>query len=230
MPCQHVPKGTCPYFVICGWPRTINEQSEIGQIVAQAGIESCNALQKEGRDVLLLNTAVDNPNHNAKNSWYQMIGGSWAIVMGFYVLGLWLLNMPGVSQELWRVKDYASGLLILRLSSAKTITLLNQLDNVCLGSRAVLNTTLYFTRLHLFGVNAKKLGFRERAMYSRATMIWFTSFKKPIGADNGLANKQNMVAETLDIIFLVTRSDAPNPRHAASEPCEHTFGCLRVMI
>eukprot|EP00957_Ditylum_brightwellii_P017507 1319320-Ditylum_brightwellii.AAC.1 len=159
-----------------------------------------------------------------------MIGDSWANVMGFYVLDPWLLKISGVSQELWRVKDYASDLLILRLSSAKTIELLNQLENVCLGSRDVLNTTLYFTGLHLFGVNAKKIWLREWVMYSWATMIWFTSFKKPVGTDNGLANKWNMVAEALSIIFLVIRSDAPDPRHATSDPCEHTFGCWRVMI
>eukprot|EP00957_Ditylum_brightwellii_P169667 12914073-Ditylum_brightwellii.AAC.1 len=119
-------------------------------MVVQASIECCNALQKDKRDVLLLNTAVD----------------------------------AGISQELQRVTNYASDLLILRLSSEKTIELLNQLKNVCLGSRVVLNTILYFTRLCLFGVNAKKLGFREQVIYSWATMIWFTLFKEPVGADN----------------------------------------------
>eukprot|EP00957_Ditylum_brightwellii_P157640 11998155-Ditylum_brightwellii.AAC.1 len=107
-----------------------------------------------------------------------MIGGSWATVMGFYVLDPWLLKIAGMSQELWRVKDYESDLLILRLSSAKTMEWFNQLENVWLGSRAVLNTILYFTTLCLCRVNAKKLGFREQVMYLWATMIWFTSFKK----------------------------------------------------
>ena len=39
-----------------------------------------------------------------------------------------------------------------------------------------------------------------------------------------------MVAETLAVIFLVSRSDTPNPRHFTSEPAEHTFGSMRVVI
>eukprot|EP00957_Ditylum_brightwellii_P192800 14679925-Ditylum_brightwellii.AAC.1 len=61
-------------------------------------------------------------------------------------------------------------------------------------------------------------------------MVFFTSVNKPVDVDNGLANKQNMIAETLAIVFLVTRSDTPKTRHATSEPYEHTFGCWRVMI
>jgi hypothetical protein len=61
-------------------------------------------------------------------------------------------------------------------------------------------------------------------------MIWFTSFLKPLGKDNSLANKRNMVAETLAVIFLVSRGDTPNPRHLTSEPAEHTFGSMRVVI
>jgi hypothetical protein len=40
-------------------------------------------------------------------------------------------------------------------------------------------------------------------MYSwAAMMIWFTSFCKPMGKDNYLANKQNMmVADMLAVIF-----------------------------
>jgi hypothetical protein len=61
-------------------------------------------------------------------------------------------------------------------------------------------------------------------------MIWLTSFLKSLGKDNSLANKRNMVAETLAVIFLVSRGDTPNPRHLTSEPAEHTFGSMRVVI
>eukprot|EP00978_Attheya_sp_CCMP212_P010704 scaffold26027_cov70-Attheya_sp.AAC.9 len=44
-----------------------------------------------------------------------MFGGSWATVMSQYVLDPWILKLAGVPQELWRIQDYASDLLVLRL-------------------------------------------------------------------------------------------------------------------
>eukprot|EP00978_Attheya_sp_CCMP212_P019382 scaffold54306_cov38-Attheya_sp.AAC.2 len=148
-----------------------------------------------------------------------MFGGSRATVMGQYVLDPWIFKLAGVPQELWSIQAYVSDLLVLRLTSGVTLEKVNFVENISLGSKAVLSTTLYFTRLRLFGVNVKVLGFKECVMYSWATMIWLTSFLKPLGKDNSLANKQNMVAETLAVIFSVSRGgDTPNPRHLISEP------------
>ena len=88
-------KGSSPYYVICGRPQTINEQSDFGDMVVKAAVQCCNRLQEQGTDVVLLNTAVGgvsceshfcrrqissflegksnilglvDPNHNAKNS------------------------------------------------------------------------------------------------------------------------------------------------------------------
>ncbi len=93
----------------------------------KAAVQCCDTLQKQGTDVVLLNTAVDGvsceshfcrhqissfldrksnilgliaPNHNAKNSRYQMFSGSCASVMlGQYVLDPWILKLAGVPQE-----------------------------------------------------------------------------------------------------------------------------------
>ena len=111
-----------------------------------------------------------------------------------------------------------------------TLEKINLIENCNHASNAVLSTTLYFTRLRLYGVNAKVFGFKELVMYSWATMVWLTSFCKPVGKDNSLANKRNMVEETLAVIFLVSRSDTPNPCHFTSEPAEHRFGSMRVVI
>eukprot|EP00978_Attheya_sp_CCMP212_P026767 scaffold88617_cov63-Attheya_sp.AAC.3 len=59
MSCQHVPIGCSPYYVICGRPQTINEQSDFGDMVVKAAVQCCDTLQKQGTDVVLLNTAVD---------------------------------------------------------------------------------------------------------------------------------------------------------------------------
>ena len=61
------------------------------------------------------------PNNNAKNSRYQSYGGSWATVMGQYVLDPWILKLSVVPQELCIIQDYASDLLLLRLASGVKI-------------------------------------------------------------------------------------------------------------
>eukprot|EP00978_Attheya_sp_CCMP212_P037400 scaffold175918_cov57-Attheya_sp.AAC.1 len=79
------------------------------------------------------------------------------------------------------LQDYASDLLVLRLASGVTLEKVNFVEN-------------------------------ERVMYSWATMIcWFTSFLKPLGENNYVANKRNMVAEMLAVTLLVSRGDTPNP-------------------
>ena len=45
-----------------------------------------------------------------------------------------------------------------------------------------------------------------------------------------MANKRNMVLETIGLLFLVTRSDFLRPRHATSECNEHTFGMWRMIL
>ena len=61
------------------------------------------------------------PNHNVKNPRYYLIGGSCADIMGSYVFDPWLLKMAGVANELWRIQDYDSDLLVICLASKRTI-------------------------------------------------------------------------------------------------------------
>ena len=39
-------------------------------------------------------------NHNVKNNWHQLSGGSLAASTGYYVFDHWLLKMAGVAMEL----------------------------------------------------------------------------------------------------------------------------------
>ena len=82
-------------------------------MVVQSPVQCYKTLQEKGTDVVLLNNTVDgvlceylfcrcqvssflkekskilcivDPNYNAKNSQYQMFGGSWETAMGQYVL------------------------------------------------------------------------------------------------------------------------------------------------
>ena len=71
------------------------------------------------------------------------------------------MKNTGVSQVLWRIHDYASDLLVPKLHSGNIMNKINLIDNVCGESKAVLNITLYFTRLWLFAVNLKVFGSKE---------------------------------------------------------------------
>ena len=104
--------------------------------------------------------------------------------MDQYVIYPWILKISGVSQELWIIQEYTYDRLVLGLASGVTLEKVNIIENISIGSKAVLNTTLYFKQLRLFGVNAKLLGFKKHVVYSWATMIWFTSFLNSLGKDN----------------------------------------------
>ena len=85
--------------------------------------------------------------------------------------------------------------------------------------------TLFFMRLHLYAVNGKGVPAKHRAVYLWCSILWLTSI---YGAS--LITKRNIVAETIAFMFLVLCSDITKPRHCTSEPCEHTFGMLRIMV
>ena len=63
--------------------------------------------------------------------------------MGQHVLDSWILKLAGVSQELWRIQDCAFYQIILRLASVVTLEKVNIVENVSLGSKSVLSTTIY---------------------------------------------------------------------------------------
>jgi hypothetical protein len=249
---QRAPIGTCPYFILAARPQTKNAASDFNDKVISTCVTHCET-QKRGR---LLNFAVDgvsvesksvwtttcmflagkanylgttDTNHNMKSVRYQIIGGSCLGVCGNHPLDAGFLRLAKVPVELWRVSDYASDLLVLRLTAAKTIGSLADLlplPNAALlqdsMAVAVLALQLYFMRLHLYAVNSKELNATSRVTFMWATMIWMTSI-----TNVSIITKRNIVSATIGMCFLMLRSDVPNPRHATSEPSEHVFGTIR---
>ena len=80
-------------------------------------------------------------------------------------------------------------------------------------------------RLHLYAVNGIGIPAKHRAVYLWCSMLWLTSIS---GAS--MITKRNIVAETIPFMFLLLRSDITKPRHCTSEPAEHAFGMLRLLI
>ena len=86
--------------------------------------------------------------------------------MGFHMVGCGLYRIDCVAREFFRVKYWASDLLPLGLASydnvGKIVRLAAREDIVTF---AVMCVSLYFTRLNIFAVNAKKCGWRERFVF-----------------------------------------------------------------
>jgi len=170
-------------------------------------------------------------NHNAKNFRYQFLGASSAVWIGHIVFDTELFRLAGVSKLLWRVKDFASDLLVLELASLNTMNKLCSLEGESAESVKALAVTLYFLRTRLYAVNGKVLGYRTRVRLMWCSMIWITSlgYKPPLGTNkaNMLANKRNCVTETIGASFLVVRKDVVRPRGVTTEGVEHTFALIR---
>ena len=143
-------------------------------------MKCCKYLQENGIDVVLLNTAVDvvtkkskffqkrilkyldgnsnilalvYPNRNANTSRFQVIGVSWEKVMDNYVLDTWFLKLARVSQVLWSIQDYASRILVIGMTSTKTIGKINKGGTNMWRINSVLATILYLKITHVFGIN-----------------------------------------------------------------------------
>ena len=246
--------GHSPYFTLGGQPQSINMVSNFNQrvtsivsrlcksegnaslvSVAADGV-GCDAKFIQGQLVSFLrgqvnHVALVDTNHNAKNFRYQMIGGSCVVIMGNHVLDPGLLSLALVAVELWRIKDWASDLVVSRLASAKSVAKVAMLSNEEVGSVSVLCLTLYFIRLKLFAVNAKKGNFRDRITFLWASTIWLTSFesKSLLGTNqsNMSTNRRNLLTETIALVFAMARNDVTKPRMLTTEPNEHTFGGWR---
>jgi hypothetical protein len=135
------------------------------------------------------------------------------------------------TSTLWRIDDYASDAVVLLLASVKTIQALHlytkrEVIKYNVGNHAVMFVLLVFLQLHAYAMNATALRWRDRALFSFITFLWFSSFQ----CSTMIANKCNMLLETVRIMLLVARKDVEHPRCTNSECNEHTYGMWRMML
>ena len=246
--------GLSPYFTLVGRPQSINENNDFGKTVMEACAIACK--EDGDATILNTTTdgvssevqwnlrvmfgflsgqigyvSLPDTNHNVKNARYQLIGGSSSTVLGSYVFDPWYLKLAGINQKLWRIDDFASDAVVLSLASVKTIQALQSYTEAegvkyDIGNYAVTVVSLVFLRLRAYAVNANGLRWRDRALYSFITFLWFSS----IQCSTMLANKRNLLLETFGVMFLVSRSDVAQPRRTTSECNEHTYGMWRMQL
>jgi len=253
---QYPGRRHSPYYVLGARPQGLNAASDFNEKVTNVCLDVAKesgyktrlvAVAADGVSVeekwimsnlvLFLDGKVNfvslvDTNHNCKNFRYQFLGYSCCLIMGSHMVNCNLLSLAGISEDIWRVKDWASDLVVLRMASLKTITAIAALVGTQdEGTVSVMCVSLYFLRLKLFSVNCKTLGYRERIVFSWCSMIWITSFasKSRLGTNqnNTRINARNMVTETLAMIFAVARDDVGGPRFLTTESNEHTFAGWR---
>ena len=108
-------------------------------------------------------TDITDPHHNFNIFWYHIIGGSGCTFIGIYKIDTHLLIISHVSINLWRIIDYASDLLVLKLALYDTLCKLCDIfpmeEEVSVGALCV---TLYFVRLFIYATASKQFRFHDR--------------------------------------------------------------------
>ena len=81
--------------------------------------------------------------------------------MGDHVVDPELLRIAGLEILLWRIKDFASNLLVLKLCSVQTLDNLNDLHKEDSGAVGILSLTLHFVHVRLYAINDNFKGSRN---------------------------------------------------------------------
>ena len=164
-------------------------------------------------------------NHAAKNIRSQLVLGSDIVTGGNALFDVGILHLAGVSVDLYRVSDYASDVLVLKLCSSDTIDkLLNlvvttQEDPLNIAFMAI---SLYFLRTLLCAYNADDISSEGRITMLWSVLMWFSSLE---GVSK--ISKNNLITSCLGGIFLAVQKRIKNLRFTTTEPLEHTFGTTR---
>ena len=164
-------------------------------------------------------------NHAAKNIRSQLVLGSDIVTGGKALFDVGVLRLAGVSVDLYRVNDYASDVLVLKLCSSDTIDKL--LNLVVTSKEDPLNVsfvaiTLYFLRTFICAYNTDNISSEGRITMIWSALMWFSSLE-------GISkiSKNNFITSCLGGIFLAVQKNVNNLRFTTTEPLEHTFGTAR---
>ena len=164
-------------------------------------------------------------NHAAKNLRSQLVLGTTIVSGGNAIFDVRILHLAGVSQDLYRVSDYVSGMLVLQLCSSDTINKLLQLlittneDPLNISFMAL---TIFFLRSFICAYNNVDLNCEARVTMLWSSLMWFSSLK-----DVHQQLKNNFITACLDGIFLASQRKLHNIHLTTTESIEHAFGTAR---
>ena len=170
-----------PLLQLAARPQTKNEASNFNYKVVDACLQAEGDLRGDGWDISFTSSAnngvrydekivqtlscnfvdgvvsycgLTDPNHNVKNGRYQMVVGRNSVkTIGQAIIDTGFFPLAEIEQELWRVKDFALDLIVLKLASTKTVFAILSLLPADPVSNKATCITLFFMRMHLFAVN-----------------------------------------------------------------------------
>jgi len=158
-------------------------------------------------------------NHVLKALRNQLVSGVSIFSNGSKFLDKGLLLCCAIPKDLYEVSDYASDKLVLQFASQSTASRIIENSN----PNANILLILYLATIRIFAVavNAKEMDASKRTQYLYFTLIIFTSF-------TGISNitLRNLTLSILGNMFLSFSQVVL--RYCSSEPCEHTFGVIRM--
>ena len=239
---QNAPKQTRAFYAVAARPQTKSESSNFTSDMIKAAMATRGRLlnvamdgldASEVRDVLIKFLhgesnvcAATDINHNAKNIRGQMFGGALSTYIGDYFIDTGLLSLAGCHHELYRIKDFASDLLVLRLASADTVKKLQihakEGGNVSMQHVSVVGLCLYFLRCYVFAVNARDIPVNVRICMLYSAAIFFTSI-----TNISIHTRRNIMTGCIGNCCQMIQAGVSKPRLTTSEPAEHNFGCDR---
>ena len=133
----------------------------------------------------------------------------------------WLSKLDKISQKLWRIEDYVSNGIFLRLAFFDTIQKLisfeySESEIIAVDTGNLSATVVYFVFMQLrsYSVNTSNISWKDSAMYCLATFLGFNSFHTI--DSTMMRNKRNTLLETVAFLFLVTRDNVSQTRQKTS--------------
>ena len=243
-----------PYLILAGRPQTTNENSLFNEICCEVLQEVAVEMSKE-RDSHVVFTGNSNDGvscdkdfvvktlsgflrgehpysassdikHNAKNMRTQIVGFSRVKTIGSYMIDAGVLRVSNVVIDLWRITDWASDALVLKLASASTCKKILFSDVSDLPTRMTLAATLLFLRAHLMAIDCKyDLDNIARVKLLWASLIFFLHMDGV-----SVITKRNWIMAAIANSFWLMMTDVGEPEKVQSEPCEHVFGHARSFV
>ena len=243
-----------PFLQICGRPQIKNESSNFNELVAEVAKDVETILRKDGYKVSFVSIAADtvsassaslrnmirsfllglstysvhtDTNHNTKNGRYQyVIGRNNVKTISTTLIDTGLLKKSYVSQDLWRVKDFASDLLVLILTSPQTVSFILSVECADCDGAFTLVSFLYFMRVHLFAVNSVS-GITAK---ERVAMIWSSLIYMLHIDGTHHITKRNLILKCVSMCFVILQSDVIRPHRITSEPSKHSIALIWRVI
>jgi len=240
---QSCPANVTPFKAIAALPQITNQENddynetcvkaviEAGGILVSVAFDGLSTEQRFIANKLLhflrgnsRFVGVVDPNHVGKAIRSQLVLGGHFVTVGRRCFDVGLLKLAGISQDLYRVKDFASDAAVLELCTSKSIQKIlrnPEIEHEDEGSVMVTLLCMLFLRIFIVTSSSSDVPKKQAMALLWSCLLFFTSI------DMAMITKRNVVTSIVPMICLIAQRRVRKPRLLTSEPAEHYFGCAR---